>query len=140
MIFFGLFLLGLVPVKKLYQDIRFLHRLKPNAQTNRVLMGMAFAFGWTPCVGPLLGSILAVASNTHTFYQGSLLLLCYALGLALPFLALGLITQPFLNMLQKIRPLTLWIEKISGLMLIMLGILIAKGWLSFLGSALLVKP
>jgi cytochrome c-type biogenesis protein len=139
-ILFGLFLLGFIPIQKLYQDVRLIHRFKPSPQTNRVLMGMAFAFGWTPCVGPLLGSILAVAGNTQTFYQGTLLLVFYSAGLAIPFLALAVLTQRFLKLLQKIRPLTLWIEKISGLLLIMLGILIAKGWLSFLGSALLVKP
>ena len=102
-----------------------------------VLIGMAFAFGWTPCIGPILGSILLLASTTESISRGILLLCSYSLGLALPFILSGYLIQKFIIFSKNIRQKVKLIEKIGGTLLLVTGILIITNQLQVLGFYLL---
>ena len=88
-------------------------------------MGLAFGFGWTPCVGPALAAILMVASATGDLVQGGSLLLVYGLAMTLPFVVASLFAGPFLRWVSRHRSLVAYVEKAMGLMLILFGVLIA---------------
>jgi cytochrome c-type biogenesis protein len=103
------------------------------------LVGLAFAFGWTPCIGPILAAILAIASTSDRVWDGVLLLSVYAMGLALPFLLTTLGLSTFLRFYQRFRKHLHTMEVCSGVLLIVLGVLLAtnqftrlSGYLSFL--------
>ena len=102
-----------------------------------ILIGMAFAFGWTPCIGPILGSILLLASTTESISRGILLLCSYSLGLALPFIFSGYLIQKFIIFSKNIRQKVKLIEKIGGTLLLVTGILIITNQLQVLGFYLL---
>jgi len=102
-----------------------------------LLLGAAFAFGWTPCIGPILGSILAVAGTQSNLWQGISLLLAYSLGLAIPFLLAALATDAFLRWSQGFKKYFNIIEKASGLLLIAVGCLIFFGSFSIVSSWLI---
>tara|TARA_A100001011_G_C13846888_1_gene649273 strand:- start:80 stop:499 length:420 start_codon:yes stop_codon:yes gene_type:complete len=102
-----------------------------------VLIGMAFAFGWTPCIGPILGSILLLASTTEAISRGILLLCSYSLGLAIPFILSGYLIQKFIIFSKNIRQKVKIIEKIGGTLLLITGILIVTNQLQVLGFYLL---
>jgi cytochrome c-type biogenesis protein len=100
-------------------------------------MGLAFAFGWTPCIGPVLATILAVAARDESLPQGMLMLTCYSLGLGLPFLAAGLALPLFMRALPHARRYINWVEKIAGLGLIGTGLLFLSGTFSYLATWLI---
>ena len=102
-----------------------------------LLMGMAFAFGWTPCIGPILGSILILASTEENINRGILLLLFYSLGLAIPFILSGYLFQKFIIISKNIKKRMNFIEKIGGSLLFITGILIITNQLQILGFYLL---
>ena len=102
-----------------------------------LLMGMAFAFGWTPCIGPILGSILVLASTEENINRGILLLLFYSLGLAIPFILSGYLFQKFIIISKNIKKRINLIEKIGGSLLFITGILIITNQLQILGFYLL---
>jgi len=102
-----------------------------------LLMGMAFAFGWTPCIGPILGSILILASTEENINRGILLLLFYSLGLAIPFILSGYLFQKFIIISKNIKKRMNLIEKIGGSLLFVTGILIITNQLQILGFYLL---
>ena len=102
-----------------------------------LLMGMAFAFGWTPCIGPILGSILILASTEESINRGFLLLLFYSLGLAIPFILSGYLFQKFIIISKSIKKRMNLIEKIGGSLLLVTGILIITNQLQILGFYLL---
>jgi cytochrome c-type biogenesis protein len=87
-------------------------------------MGLAFGAGWTPCVGPFLAGLLGLASQQNTVGAGVLLLLVYALGLGIPFLLAGVAVDRSLSVMRNIRPHMLTIERLSGVLLIGMGILL----------------
>ena len=91
------------------------------------LMGMAFAFGWTPCIGPILGAILSVAGTRETVTEGAALLAIYSAGLAVPFLIAAAFTNPFLKLLNRIKGKIGVIQKITGVLLVGTGILFLTG-------------
>jgi cytochrome c-type biogenesis protein len=97
-------------------------------------MGAAFAAGWTPCVGPFLASLLALASQERTVGQGMLLLFVYALGLGIPFVAAGLLTTQMLGLMKRLRPRLHAIEVGSGILLIGMGLLLFFDRLSVLSA------
>ena len=138
-IIFGLHLTGLFQVKWLLQDTR-LHSLKGNSTLlGAFVIGFAFAFGWTPCLGPILTVILGFASQEDTLAKGVLLLAVYSLGLAVPFLLTSLLMERFLKFYSRFRSHMHALEVASGGLLIALGILLVIGrftlissWLSFL--------
>ena len=101
------------------------------------LVGMAFAFGWTPCIGPILGSILILASTTESIYEGIMLLTFYSLGLAIPFILAGYAIQKFLLISKNIKQKMNIITKTGGILLFLTGILIITNQLQAIGFYLL---
>jgi len=138
-IIFGVHLTGIFPIKWLLQDTR-LHSVKGSSTVlGAFVIGFAFAFGWTPCLGPILTVILTFASQEDTLVKGILLLAVYSLGLAVPFLLTSLLMERFLKFYSRFRSHMHAIEVASGGLLIALGILLVLGrftlissWLSFL--------
>src|SRR6476661_2648058 len=138
-IIFGLHLTGIMKIKALYADKR-LHSVKGGkSPLGAFAVGFAFAFGWTPCLGPILTAILALASEQDTLVKGILLLAVYSLGLAVPFLLTSLLMERFLKFYSRFRSHMHALEVASGGLLIALGILLVMGrftlissWLSFL--------
>lgn len=134
-IVFGLYMLGAVRLPWLRREARFsLPLLERGKPINSLLLGSAFAFGWTPCVGPILGSILLMASTSTTVFQGLLLLLIFSLGLAIPFLLVALMVGRAMQVISRITPLLNAIYIIGGIFLVFLGILMATGNFAFLIS------
>ena len=101
------------------------------------IVGFGFGFGWTPCIGPILGSILAFASMEDSIYKGILLLSLYSLGLAAPFVISSLLIKRFLILSKNAKKYLSNIKKISGIILIITGILIVTGKLQILGFYLI---
>ncbi len=133
---FGLHLTGLLKIKALYADKR-LHGMKGGAgPVGAFLVGFAFAFGWTPCIGPILSVILVMASSQETVLKGILLLAVYSMGLAVPFLLTSLGVNKFLAFYGKFRRHLHTVEVISGCLLIAFGLLIATGNFTRLASYL----
>jgi cytochrome c-type biogenesis protein len=138
-ILFGLHLTGIFKIKALYTDAR-LHSVKGSSTPiGAFVIGFAFAFGWTPCLGPILSAILAIAAEQNTLAKGVLLLAVYSLGLAVPFLLTSLLMERFLKFYSRFRSHMHALEVASGVLLIGLGILLVLGrftlisnWLSFL--------
>ena len=138
-IIFGLHLTGLLKIKALYADKR-LHNVKGSSSVaGSFLVGFAFAFGWTPCIGPILAAILVLAETQDTVLKGILLLAIYSLGLAVPFLLTSLGVDRFLAFYGRFRRHLHTVEVISGVLLIAVGVLIfvnhlkmLSGYLSFL--------
>ena len=102
-----------------------------------ILIGMAFAFGWTPCIGPILGSILVLASTEESINKGILLLSVYSLGLAIPFIISGYLIQKFLIFSKNFRKNINLVSKIGGGILLITGILILTNQLQALGYYIL---
>jgi len=102
-----------------------------------ILLGMAFGFGWTPCIGPILGSILVLAATEENFNKGIMLLFFYSLGLALPFILSGYLIQKFLIFSKKFKKNINLVSKIGGLILLVTGILILTNQLQALGYYIL---
>ena len=125
-IIFGLQMLGILRIPWLFRTARVME-IKPNTEGNHVgafVMGVAFGAGWTPCVGPFLGTLLTLASSQETVGAGVLLLLLYALGLGIPFLLAGLLVDRSLSVMRLMRPHMLAIERTSGVLLVGMGILL----------------
>jgi len=140
-IVFGLHLTGLLKIKALYSDKR-LHEVKGGSSPwGAFVIGFAFAFGWTPCIGPILATILAFAASEDTVFRGVLLLTVYSLGLAVPFLLTSLGIDRFLSFYGRFRRHLHAVEVGSGVLLIVVGVLIVmrqftvlSGYLSFLSK------
>ena len=94
------------------------------------LMGLAFSFAWTPCVGPMLSSVLLLASSAKSVVLGNALVLVYTLGFIIPFLLSGIFTTKLLNFFNKKRSIVKYVKKISGIILIIIGIMMFSGWLN----------
>ena len=109
---------------------------KPLGYVGSSLTGMAFGAAWTPCIGPILGAILTLAATRASVGQGTALLGVYALGLALPFLVTALALDRFLVWFQKFRPFLVWVERVSGALLIVLGLLLVTDKFTLLASYL----
>ena len=126
-ILFGLLCLGVFNPKLLSQERRFHLERKPVGYLGSALVGMAFAAGWTPCIGPVLGAILGLAATSNDVSRGMLLLAVYSAGLALPFLVAAVAVDSFLDWFQRFRRFLPWVMRISGVMLILVGILLVTG-------------
>ena len=136
-IIFGLYLLGIVKFNFLNNEFKFYISKYSNSFFFPLIVGMGFAFGWTPCIGPILGSILALASLENTLIQGIFLLITYSIGLGIPFVLAGYYMGNFLIFSKKARKFISKIQKISGLILIVTGILILTSKLQSIGFYLL---
>ena len=123
-IIFGLHTMGVLRIEWLYQEKRVQTTRRPAGLIGATLVGIAFAFGWTPCIGPILAGILAVAAAQDTVAQGVRLLSAYSLGLGVPFFATALAIDRFFDAFARIRRHYHKVELVSGVMLVVLGVLI----------------
>lgn len=135
-IIFGLHLTGLLKIKWLYADKR-LHSVgSGKSPLGAFLVGFAFAFGWTPCIGPILGTVLGAAGSTDSVGKGVLLLWVYSLGLAVPFLLTAVGISRFLSFYSRFRRHLHTLEVVSGVLLIAIGVLIMSRHFAVLSSYL----
>ena len=132
----SLHLIGIINIKFLNYEKRVQTDIKRNF-FSPALIGMAFAFGWTPCIGPILGSILVLASTEESLQQGILLLTFYSIGLAVPFILAGYLIQRFLVFSKNFRKNINKVSKIGGSILLITGILMITNHLQALGFYLL---
>ena len=123
-ILFGLHTMGVLKIGWLYAEKRVQTRSKPTSAIGAVLVGIAFAFGWTPCIGPILAAILAVAAAQDTVTQGVRLLAVYSLGLGIPFVLTALAIDRFFAAFARIRRYYHAIEIVSGALMVVVGVLI----------------
>ena len=135
-ILFSLQIMGVINIKFLNYEKRFQSNINPN-NFGSVLIGMAFGFGWTPCIGPILGSILALASTEENINRGVMLLFFYSLGLAIPFVLSGYLIQRFMIFSKNLKSKINIISKIGGGLLLATGILMITNHLQALGFYLL---
>lgn len=124
---FGLVCLGVIPTSFLAQERRVQVERKPAGYLGSALVGMAFGAGWTPCIGPVLGAILGLAATTSDLSRGMLLLAAYSAGLAVPFLIAALALDSFLRWFQGFRRYLPWVMRVSGVLLIFVGVLMVTG-------------
>jgi len=136
-IFFGMYLLGIIKFNFLNNEFRFYLSKYSNNFFFPFVVGMGFAFGWTPCIGPILGSILALASLENTLTEGIFLLITYSIGLGIPFVLAGYYMGNFLIFSKKARKFISTIQKTSGVILVLTGILILTSKLQAIGFYLL---
>ena len=127
-IILGLHVAGVFNIKGLEYEKRFHLRSKPAGMLGSFLVGLVFAMGWTPCVGPVLAGILGLAGVEKTIVRGVALLTAYSLGLGIPFLLTAVAMNLFLNLFGRIKKYFKAISVVSGLLLITIGILIIAGW------------
>lgn len=125
----GLHFLGVLRIGLLYREARF-QAGGSGSLLGAYVMGLAFAFGWTPCIGPVLGSILAVAGSGETLSRGALLLGAYSAGLGLPFLAAAFAMGPFIAFLRRFRAHLRTVERTMGAALVLTGIAFLTGWIT----------
>lgn len=126
-ILMGLNFLGVLRIPLLSREARFQSEGKPASKLAAYLMGLAFAFGWTPCIGPVLGPILTLAGGRETVGEGALLLAVYSLGLGIPFLIAALFSGAFMRFLQKFKVHLGKVEKAIGALLVVAGVLFLTG-------------
>lgn len=135
-ILFGLYLLGVLNLSFLSTEKRFHFKSRPAGYLGSVLIGVAFAAGWTPCVGPVLGTILLYASTTDSLLNGVALLAAYSLGLGLPLFATALGVDRFLAYFKRVRAYLWGVSAVCGVFLVAVGVLIYANSLTILTSFL----
>jgi len=126
-ILMGLNFLGVLKIPLLSREARFQSEGKPASAVAAYVMGLAFAFGWTPCIGPVLGPILTLAGGRDTVGEGALLLAAYSLGLGIPFLVAALFSGAFMRFLGRFRTHLGRVEKVIGALLVVAGVLFLTG-------------
>jgi cytochrome c-type biogenesis protein len=131
---FGLYIMGLLRIGILGRTQQLQIRSKPAGLLGSFLVGLTFAIGWTPCVGPILGSILTLASNDKTVGQGITLLLCYSAGLGVPFLLSSIALGSFLRFFKRYRPFIPTVERVAGVLLVVVGVLVVTNYYVLLNS------
>jgi cytochrome c-type biogenesis protein len=125
----GLHFLGVFRIGLLYREAR-PTIAKPVGLWGAYVMGLAFAFGWTPCIGPILAAILALAGSETSVAKGALLLGVYSAGLGIPFLAAAFAMKPFVAFLKRMRSRLHYVEKTMGALLVLTGVAFLAGWLT----------
>ncbi len=133
-ILLGLYLLGAFDIAALSRERRVYLADKPLGYLGTVVVGMAFAAGWTPCLGPILAAILTLASSAADVHRGIALLLAYSLGLALPFVAAALLVERFMSAFQRMRGAIVWVSRVSGALLIGVGLLMVTDRMTMLST------
>ena len=136
-IFFSLNMIGILQLRLLNQELKYHFHNQITKPYMSFLVGIGFGFGWSPCIGPILGSVLALASLETTITKGVILLSIYSIGLAVPFILSGLFITKFLIFSKKTRMHIIKIQKVSGYILLITGVLIVTGKLQTLGYYLL---
>ena len=132
---FGLQLIGLLKISALYKDTRFFSDDKPRGVLGSAALGVAFAAGWTPCIGPILGGIIGLAATSGGWRSGLVLSAFYSAGLAVPFLLTGLGINQFLSFYKNFRKHLHKVEVVSGVVLILVGVLVMSGQSTLLASS-----
>ena len=135
-ILFGLYTLGVFNVNALSRERRVHLADKPVGYLGTVLVGIAFGAGWTPCIGPILGSILILSSSSADLNRGLLLLTAYSLGLAIPFLLSALLVRHFLALFTRLRRQMVWVTRASGALLVLVGVLMLTDYFTVLAGYL----
>jgi len=138
-IFFGFVVMGVIRIPWMEQQ-KGMQMKRPIGNFSVLLLGMAFAFAWTPCVGPILSSVFLLASRANTVRAGMLLLFVYSLGLGIPFIATALALNRLINAFNWVKRHYRAISIISGLLLIIMGVLLATNQFVYIGNALRVIP
>jgi len=134
---FGLHFLGVIKVPLLYREARLEGGGKPTSIWGAYVMGLAFGFGWTPCVGPALAAILMIASGMGDITHGGLLLFAYGVGMTAPFVVAALFAKPFLSWAARHMALVQKVEKAMGVMLILFAVLIVTGGVQLIADAMI---
>lgn len=134
---FGLHFLGVLKIGLFYREARLESKAEPTTVLGAYVMGLAFGFGWTPCVGPALASILMVASGMGDLWRGGTLLLVYGLAMTAPFVVAAVFAKPFLNWLVRNRKYMAYVEKAMGVMLILFAVLIATNSVNYIAQRMI---
>ena len=134
---FGAHFLGLVRIPLLYREARYHTDVEGASFVGAYVIGLAFAFGWTPCIGPILATVLALAANEGSLGAGVRLLFVYSLGLGIPFVLAAVAIRPFMGFLHRFRRHMGAVEKAMGVLLIVTGLLFVTGSMNFIGQWLL---
>ncbi len=136
-ILFGLHFMGLVRIPLLYKEARYHTSVQGASLAGAYLIGLAFAFGWTPCIGPILATVLAVAANEASLGAGVRLLLVYSLGLGVPFILAAVAIRPFLSFMTRFKSRFGLVEKVMGGLLVLTGVLFLSGSMNLFGQWML---
>ena len=136
-VFFSLQIIGIININLMNKDIRFFTNQYKDNLAFPFIVGAAFGFGWTPCIGPILGSIITLAALEENVSKGTLLLTSYSLGLAVPFIISGILFEKFLLFSKSFRKHMPVITKVGGTILLLTGIAILTGQLQVLGFFIL---
>lgn len=136
MVLMGFWMLGIIKIGALQQERRFHVSDKPLGYLGTVVVGLAFGAGWTPCLGPTLGAILVLAANESELQKGITLLSFYSLGLAVPFLLSALLLDQFLGFFKSFKKNIGTVNRIAGVLLILVGIGMFTGWFAKLAAIL----
>ena len=130
----GLYLLGVFNIGAFARERRVHIASKPLGYAGTLLVGMAFAAGWTPCIGPILGGVLTYTASSADFNRGLALLFAYSLGLAVPFLLAAMMIDRFMELFQRYRSALIWMSRISGALLVAVGLLMITGSMTVLSA------
>jgi cytochrome c-type biogenesis protein len=133
----GLHFLGVIHLPILHREARYHADSRPAGLIGAYVIGLAFAFGWTPCIGPVLGAILAVAAGEGSVRQGISLLFVYSLGLGIPFVIAAIAIRPFLSTMQRFKKHLDTVEKVLGGFLVLTGILFLTDAMTLISSWML---
>ena len=133
-IIFGLYLLGVLNIGFMSRERRFHVANKPVGYFGTVAVGIAFGAGWTPCLGPILGTILVYTGTQADFSKGMGLLSAYSLGLAVPFLLSAVAIERFSTFFQRMRRQMVWVSRISGAVMILIGVLLVTNYFTILAA------
>lgn len=136
---FGLHFLGVIKVPLLYREARVESSAAPTTIIGAYLMGLAFGFGWTPCVGPALAAILMVASGMGDVWRGGALLFVYGFAMTAPFIVAAFFARPFLGWVNRNRRYMAHVEKIMGAMLVIFAVLIATNSVNYIAQWMIEK-
>ncbi len=135
-VLFGLYLLGVLRIGALDRERRVQLASKPLGYLGTVLVGIAFGAGWTPCLGPILGAILAYSAASADLGKGVGLLLAYSLGLALPFVLAAVAVERFLDTVRRMRPYLAHVSRVSGALLVVVGVLMMLDYFTVMAAYL----
>ncbi|HVT41005.1 MAG TPA: cytochrome c biogenesis protein CcdA [Gemmatimonadaceae bacterium] len=133
-IVFGLYLLGVLNIGAFMRERRVHIAEKPVGYLGTVIVGIAFGAGWSPCLGPILGAILTYTASAASLSRGLLLLLCYSLGLAVPFLVAALAVERFLELFARHKAKMIWVNRLAGALLVFVGVLMVTNYFAILST------
>ena len=136
-ILFGLFMIGIARITVMQREVRFHLSITGGQPISAYVLGLAFGFGWTPCIGPILGAILTASAATATVGEGIALLAIYSTGLGVPFLLAAAFTDRLTRRLRAIGRIGRWLHQIAGLLMVAMGVAMVTGQLSALSYWLL---